>query len=317
MTARDPVGRDAEVAQLVELVRLPRDRGMSVALVTGPPRVGRSTVLDAVAAQHDGPVLRAHGLPWESARPGAVLDQLVGSVGLDLDTDADPIAAATRLRDALVPDALVANTDPGAPAVGEAAAVLVVVDDLHEADAESLQALASLRRHHPDAGVRLLLSIPTGGAAHAESAAASGLLADLADLRIELGPLDADAVAALAARRGIALAPWAVERLRAHTGGRPGPIAALLAESEPATWAEPAGELPAPADTTADVRRRLGDLAPRLGASSSRPACCGPTAGWRSPGSWHRSTTCGRRSMRPWPAACCASPVRRVRPGCG
>ncbi|GAB2680448.1 AAA ATPase-like protein [Barrientosiimonas humi] len=269
MTARDPVGRDAEVAQLVELVRLPRDRGMSVALVTGPPRVGRSTVLDAVAAQHDGPVLRAHGLPWESARPGAVLDQLVGSVGLDLDTDADPIAAATRLRDALVagdaagaPGRGPSPADDADAAAGEDAAVLVVVDDLHRADAESLQALASLRRHHPDAAVRLLLSIPTGGASHTESAAASGLLADLADLRIELGPLDADAVAALAARRGIALAPWAVERLRAHTGGRPGPIAALLAESEPATWAEPAGELPAPAGTTADVRRRLGDLAP-------------------------------------------------------
>lgn len=247
MTATEPVGREAEVARLVEEIRQPRDLGMSVALVTGPAGVGRSTVLDAVAAQvgrAGGRVLRARGLGWEAARAGALLDQLVGSAQID----SDPLVAASRLRDRLL------------PADGPGEVTTVVVDDVQRVDAASLRVLASLRQHHPDAPVRLLLASRTGTVEEGESDWESDLLGDLADLRIELRPLDAGAIDALSAERGMTLAPWAVERLRAHTGGFPGPTVALLAEVDPSTWAEPAGELPAPAEVREDVRRRLADL---------------------------------------------------------
>lgn len=234
MTATEPVGHEAEVARLAGMVGQPRDLGVSVALVTGPRGVGRSTVLAAVVAQHDGPVCRAVASTWETSSAGAVLDQLVGS----RDIDPDPLVAARDLRDRLLD--------------GRTGPVLVVVDDVHLADQPSLQVIASLVRHHREAPLRLVLSSVTPGA----------IASDLADLEVRLEPLDADQLVGLAARQGVSLTPWVAERLRVHTGGLLGPVSELLAELPASFWDDPPADLPAPSSVAASVTTRLASLAP-------------------------------------------------------
>jgi DNA-binding CsgD family transcriptional regulator len=240
VTATEPIGRDAEVARLVQMVRQPRDLGLSVALVTGASGVGRSTVLAAVAAAFDGPVCRVVALPWEASRSGALLDQLVGSA----DVDPDPLVAARDLRERLV-------TAGGGAGHGDSP-VLVVVDDADLADAASVEVLGSLVRHERDAPIRLLLSAEPGAAG----------VVDLADLVVELVPLSAESVEKVAARQGISLSPWVAERLRRHTFGLPGPLTELLAEVEPSTWDNPPVNLPAPRSVATWVAERIEHLEP-------------------------------------------------------
>jgi DNA-binding CsgD family transcriptional regulator len=234
VTATEPVGHEAEVALLAGMVGQPRDLGVSVALVTGPRGVGRSSVLAAVVAQHEGPVCRAVASTWETSSSGAVLDQLVGSK----DITPDPLVAARDLRDRLLD--------------GRTGAVLVVVDDVHLADQPSLQVIASLARHHRDAPLRLVLSSVTPG----------GIASDLADLEVRLEPLDADRLVELAARQRVSLTPWVAERLRVHTGGLLGPVSELLAELPATFWSDPPADLPAPSSVAASVATRLASLEP-------------------------------------------------------
>ncbi|HET7398756.1 MAG TPA: ATP-binding protein, partial [Intrasporangium sp.] len=242
MTATVPLGRETELAHLVQALHRVRDSGVVVVLVTGPRGVGRSTLLTAVGEQHTGPVCRAVGAPWETHHAGAVLAQLAGAPSLP----PDPLDAAAQLRSRVA--------DPQA-------VTLLVVDDAHHADLHSLQVLATLRRHHSDAPVCVLLAAPSGPG-HGGSPEVLELLAGVPDRRVVLEPLDGDALVRLALARGIAVAPWVVEPLHRHTGGLPGAAMALFEELPRATWSDPHPELPAPAVVAARVAERLPGLPP-------------------------------------------------------
>ncbi|HVV14521.1 LuxR family transcriptional regulator [Amycolatopsis sp.] len=209
-------GREDALAVL----RREADRGGFV-LVTGPPGVGRSAVLAAFAARHDGPVRRAAAAPWESAQAHAVADQL--APGRD-------IAALTR-----------------------ESATLAVVDDAQWADAESVRALASAVRHHPEARLLVVAAAP----------APSDLLRQAATAEVRLPPLTATEIGELAAVKGILLHASMAEQLARHTGGIARHVVDLLAEVPRDTWARFDPDLPAPAA----VASRTGEA---LAACSSQ-----------------------------------------------
>lgn len=243
MTVPVLVGRDPELADLVQLVHRVREHGAALALVTGPPSVGRTSLLAALAATHQGEVRRAAAVPWESARPGAVLSQLgVHASG------ADPVNAADEL----------------AARLGEEPALLVV-DDAQHADLLSLRALASLVRHHAGRSVLVVLAAPSG-ASYPREPEVADLLASVPTERLSLAPLEAVDVGRLAAARGTALSPWAAERLHRHTGGLPGAVVALLEELPATAWAEADGPLPAPAAVATRVHTRLEEVGPEARA---------------------------------------------------
>ncbi|RYU10071.1 helix-turn-helix transcriptional regulator [Nocardioides iriomotensis] len=237
------VGRDAELADLVQRLHRVREDGASLVLLSGPRGAGRSTLLATVAGRHDGPVRRAVGARWEAHRPGAVLAQLAGAPELP----PDAVLAAGELL------ARVA-TDPDDP-------VLLVVDDAHHADPHSLQVLSTLVRHHPTCRVLVLLSAATGRGEDVPADVAA-LLASAPDARLSLAPLDRDGLATLASARGVALAPWLVDRLHRHTGGLPGAVVSLLEELPRSTWNHADPVLPAPQVVAAATRERLTGLDP-------------------------------------------------------
>jgi DNA-binding CsgD family transcriptional regulator/Arc/MetJ-type ribon-helix-helix transcriptional regulator len=120
-------------------------QGESVTLV-GPAGIGRSALLDALAPELVGTVLRAGGAPAERSLPYAalqdLLDQLpgplpsalVGATGRLVGSEADRAAVACALRDLL--DRVATAEEP----------VVLLLDDAHWFDEDSLCSLDYARR---------------------------------------------------------------------------------------------------------------------------------------------------------------------------
>ncbi|HKR49818.1 MAG TPA: LuxR C-terminal-related transcriptional regulator [Pseudonocardiaceae bacterium] len=206
------VGRDPEISELVDNLHGTVADGAMVAAVLGPPGVGKTALLRALTARHDGHFW-AQATPWETDLSGGVLAQLVQKAMPD-----DPLDAATVLVDLL-------------RAVKPA---LVLIDDAEHADRFSVQAISTLVRHHRDLPVLFVIAATALGSS----------LADLATTRLHLSGLSESAVAALAAARGRTLHPTVVGTLTRQTAGNPGDILELLDEVPEAVWSQPDAVLP-------------------------------------------------------------------------
>jgi DNA-binding CsgD family transcriptional regulator/tetratricopeptide (TPR) repeat protein len=202
------VGRLTLLAEIHRLLA----QGGCVALA-GPAGIGRSALLDALEPTLPGTVLRASGAPAEQSLPYAalqdLLDQLPGPVpaalggpsGRLVGTDADRAAVACALRDLLDRTAT-----PGAP-------VVLLLDDAHWFDADSLCALGYARRR-----LEGRLQVVATTAAEAEL--------DLAGCqRRDVPPLEASETLDLLAAHG--LPGHIAHRLHVESGGVPALALAL------------------------------------------------------------------------------------------
>jgi len=221
------VGREGELTQLADLVT-DSERGARIVAVCGPPGVGKTTLLRRLADQHT--CRWAAGMAWETDLPGGVLAQL-----LQDEIPADPVEAAAHLLDHL--------------RAGDIRVLLI--DDAHHADLESLQAISTLVRHQREQPVLVVLA----------TTAADRLPGDLGADEIRLPGLTAAAVDELLRQRGISVHPAMAEELSRHTRGIPRDVLALLAEVPAAVWSRPDAALPAPGylvDGVAEALRHCG-----------------------------------------------------------
>jgi ATP/maltotriose-dependent transcriptional regulator MalT len=244
------VDRESELGDLEQQLLEVAEHGAVILVVEGVGGVGRSTLLrDLAQRQARGPgpsgLLWASAVSWETERPYAVLTQLLG--GVELPTD--PFAAA---------DTLAADLS------GRDGPTLVVVDDAHWCDAASLQALATLVRHHGELPVLVVLTRPTD--LLDVDPVARDLVNRIPDRVMTLGPLNAAAIGTLAARRGLSLHPSLAQHLSIHTSGIPRHVVALLEELPAETWIGSSPVLPAPSYTEARVRRLLDGCRPDVRA---------------------------------------------------
>jgi len=234
------VGRAALVATLEQAVReASLGQGRTV-LVEATPGLGRSALLDhaELAAQLAGvTVLRAEGVsaspPFSLARRLLELATTLHPTSTErlpvLDTifPLDPAAPRGAVERAKGRARALELTESCLLELSEKHPLLVVVDDLHTVDAESLALLAALTEHVPDQSLSLIVASAAGETATDVHAYAT--LRKRA-AREQLVPLaEADCVALLAGIFGGVphshrLGVW----LHAQSGGNPGKCLSLL-----------------------------------------------------------------------------------------
>ncbi len=280
------VGRDDALAALQQALALGHG-----ALLLGPGGIGKTRLL-AELARRNGPALAVGARPGDAAQPGALLERLVAGAlrrfdpVLDAATRGDlerlapqrlDRAAAAVVRSAPERQGLLHALRRLLAACRGTGVRLLLVDDLHFADEPSLEALHALlgawRDAPPDAALLPVLAARDDEAGPAARSLLDLLAASGRAARVELTPLDADALHRLLDALGDA-AP-ATDRaglaaaLHARVGGNP----AFVLESLKALWLEAgmaegggrwsAGRaLPLPATLHEAVRRRLQRLSP-------------------------------------------------------
>ncbi|MYW03299.1 LuxR family transcriptional regulator [Streptomyces sp. SID3343] len=247
------VGRTEEMERLdAERARCANGGG-AVVTVGGPVAVGKTALLHAFGdrvTEQGALLLRAVGTPMEADFPLGVVRQLLQSAPLD----EDDTGRVDRLLDNGAYTAAFSGTDAlGAPmvravhelcavvlALAEKSPVVVVVDDIQQADSVSLQFVAHLIRRIRTASVLVVL-----GEREQAAAGSPAFVAFSADVerqprhtRLRLGLLSRTAVTALIADR---LGTGAAARLGADvhqvSGGNPLLVKALLDDLGPsARW---------------------------------------------------------------------------------
>lgn len=254
---RELVGRERELGLLLERVAWAAAGRLSVALLAGEAGIGKTLLLDTLArraAEQGATVLRGGASADEGMPPYLPFIQALGAYARQAPLDvlraevdgAGPVLAAvlpelaTRLPDE--PGAAYLPADQARLRLFDAVGSLLeriaadrplvlVFDDLHWADAASLDLVCYVARQHPTA--RLLLV----GAYRAEEAELrpelQRALVELNRLRVletvAVGPLDRDEVGALArGHLGAPSAPGVTAALAEHSEGNPFFVEELL-----------------------------------------------------------------------------------------
>jgi len=307
-TRRLPLaGREAALAALTANWTFSvGQRTTGVAVVVGDAGLGKTRLAEEMMARvalEGGVVLKVRGVEADQASPWAGLLGL-GRGGL---LDASGIASAPASAHAAFARHITewgdryrgAGTEDPSPlpraftelvrAAADEQAVLLVADDCHHLDAESMQSLAALPRDLPDAPVLLLLTAETTAPSETLDTLRSRFGRDLQGAVVELAPLCSDALADMARavfpRYDAAAIDRLARRLAVDSAGVPllaieilHAIASGLPAEEAGTWPAPyhtltqttPGDLP---DTViAAVRigyRRLSDPAQRALAAAA------------------------------------------------
>ncbi|TQM01727.1 AfsR/SARP family transcriptional regulator [Pseudonocardia kunmingensis] len=214
------VGREAELAAVFQALADAGARQGRVVLVSGEPGIGKTTLARAVAVHASAAGLRCGWGGWESdvAQPlwgwKRAVQQLLGDAGVLEYPDAanvDIASSTFRVAGALV-DAL--RTGP---------ASVIILDDVHWADADSLRLLRRVAATIVDVPLALLV---THRDAEADiSPPVAHVLADLARLdpvRVRLtGLTDAATAAQVRHRTGIDVSAEVAAAIHERTDGNP------------------------------------------------------------------------------------------------
>jgi DNA-binding CsgD family transcriptional regulator len=273
------VQRDREVAALTrQLERVVCGAG-SVVVVEGPAGIGKSTLLGVTTriAQASGVrVLRAWGSPLEYDAGWGIARQLMAPVRRAPEWDDLAIGAAALALGALDPqperplsagDAMHAATHGLtwlAYGLAERAPTVLVIDDAHWADAQSLRWLTQLSRQVADLPLGLVCAVRSGERP-ADPKVLAEFVATASGPAVRPAPLDQDAVGAIVRSRWPTASRSFTQACRAATAGNPFLLRALL-DALADDDLTPSDELAArltefgPAEVTRSVERQLSRL---------------------------------------------------------
>lgn len=259
------VGREAALAQVAAAWQAGR-----VAWIVGEAGIGKTRLLQALAAARPG-ALRVAARPGDEHVPYALLGRLLRALG-------EPPPDATQRRElARILPELASSHPPATPpdpdrllqAVAwrlQAAGPLrpLLLDDLHEADAPSVEMLATLVASAAEAGRAWACALrPVGG-----SPALPGLRAVLENAArlqpLALAPLNEDELCRLVASLEVASldAQALSPALLRHTGGNPLFVLETLKDLVLHGRSTGPSALPRPAPVGALIERSLRQLSP-------------------------------------------------------
>ena len=252
------VGREDELRTFARLLANARTGTSGGAFLVGEPGMGKTALLDAVAATAPSmTVVRVRGLESEADIPfGGLLELLRPMLGA-LDRTPEPqreaLSAALAIRAGRMPDrfAVGAATLSLIAIHAEARPVLILVDDAQWLDSASAAALAFAARRLVADPVAVIV------AGRAADAAFAGLPV------VELGGLDPDSAAVLArGRAGDGLTVAALEALYAVTLGNPLATLELAHDAESLALQPEGAVLPLPERLAATFVSTADHLAP-------------------------------------------------------
>nr|WP_246324494.1 AAA family ATPase [Petropleomorpha daqingensis] len=234
--------RDVETAALDRHLTSVRAGAGCTVLVDGPAGIGKSSLLAhtaELAGSRGFRVLSARGAPLESSAGWGIARQLLGPVLRSPDWEGLAVGAAALARRVLEPDPdlpplrgdaahaaayglswLVAGLADRSPTV-------LVVDDVHWADAPSLRWLVQLTGQLADLPLAVLCAVRTGEEP-ADADVLTQLLLAVPAAPIRPRPLGPDAVAELVRERLPDAGPAFVRACHEVTGGNPFLLHALL-----------------------------------------------------------------------------------------
>lgn len=251
------MGRTGELETLNRLFKRTACSGSQVVLVVGPAGIGKTALTRHCLACWPARAVSASGDPDETCLSGGLLDQLAQEAAIPeakellglLDSGgADPLSAGSALLGMFH---AMAVTEP----------LVALVDDVQWGDELSLRALSFAgRRLRRDPVLCILV---TRGEDLNRLPPGLLRLVDDRGTRLDLGPLNAEDVAALAEQAGVGWLPHrAAEQLREHAAGIPLHVKELLHDLPADVLRAPASVLPAPRSLEALVLSRIVGCAP-------------------------------------------------------
>ncbi|MFD9668582.1 LuxR C-terminal-related transcriptional regulator [Rhodococcus sp. NPDC059968] len=230
-----PCHHAPERAELDQLLERARSGTAVVALVEGVPGVGKSTLVSGLFQRWPEWCVRiATAAEWRHTRTWDVTGQLLRAPV----SYTDPVDAAASFS------ALASRP------------TVLVIDDAHWADIESLRAL-TVAVQHPGCPlvVLMVVSDPLPDGVPPETVA---LFAQYRPRTVRVRSLTPDNIARLALSHiGVELSPFTARQLYDHTLGQPRPVLQLLAEIPRDRWHRWQGRFPATREHAAAVRRAL------------------------------------------------------------
>jgi DNA-binding CsgD family transcriptional regulator/tetratricopeptide (TPR) repeat protein len=254
------VGRTGELEVLKAELAATRAGSSRVVLIEGPAGIGKSAIIDHLLAdESDLNVLRAAGERWEAFVAFGVIDQLMRSTKV---SRARLLADRERSLPAEEPVGVGQRVLQAVEDLEATSPVVLVVDDAHWADLDSLRALLFVTRRLVDARVMTLLAERTDDAQRIPEGLRR-LAGGRTGCTVELTPLPAADIPTLASLLGVpAISGRAARRLYEHTNGNPLYITSLLTEVPRDRWKSWEPVLPAPRSFTAQVVRRIEACSP-------------------------------------------------------
>ncbi|RCW45962.1 regulatory LuxR family protein [Halopolyspora algeriensis] len=265
------VGRQRELSELEHLLTTARGGRSTMVLVEGPAGIGKTTLLEQFLAHQGGVrVFRSSGVSWESSLPFGVVEQLKRGTGefaasaRPCEGEQDPVDAGCHLLDSW-------------SRIQEQEPVVIVVDDAHQADVESLRALSSAFRRMAREKVLIILATREDRQDNSP-AEVHEFLSGHRGPTVRVAPLTPAEVQDLAIRwAGVDLSSSTAQRLSDHTRGNPLHVRQLLNEAPSEVWLEWQPMLPAPRQLAATVVRAMHACGPSARALVESAAVLGQT----------------------------------------